>query len=588
MSIFQELIRTHRLKTSYPLFLFIMATTIVSFCTVLITRMTGAIGQAAIEFNTDLIIRLLLLMAGATAVKMLLEIVSTLVAKRFAGRTQYALRRRFATTITGIPYRTLADKSSGDLLSIYTNDLPLAANLIAENIPQILGELITLLIATVFMILIHPWYTLIFFLLFPPLMYLQFKVSQPIQKFVADASAKRGMYNATVNDSLQNTAMVIAYSLEDTMEKRYQSQYQAYFAAQMKRILMFTKLIITGITATFIPMFFIFIASALAVVDGTMTVGNFIALTTIALSAISFLTMLSQRLSSMQTGRASARRLLDATQDELEEASGQTAAQTGTDAFSFENVSFTYSSNFGRNILQDINLTIPAGSKVAVVGTSGCGKSTLIKLMLSLFEQDQGIIRVFGADTRSMPRRQLRDLIAYVPQDSFLFPESIRENLTCVRRDGQDDDRSLIKACRDAGILSFIEGLPNGFDTVLTEAADNVSGGQRQRLAIARALYKDAPILLLDEATAGLDSVTEKALLETFLAATEGRTAVVVAHRLSAITACHRIVVMDKGRIVEDGTYQELMARDSVFADLYKQQAQEDSGDQLPGQEGQL
>ena len=163
-------------------------------------------------------------------------------------------------------------------------------------------------------------------------------------------------------------------------------------------------------------------------------------------------------------------------------------------------------------------------------------------------------MRVFGVDVRQAKRKELRDLIAYVPQDSFLFPGTIRENLTCVREADRQDEAALLQACRDAGILGFLESLPGGLDTVLAEGADNFSGGQRQRLAVARALYKDAPILLFDEATSGLDPATEQALLEALYTAAHGRTVIAVAHRQAAIAACDRVLVMENGRICGEVT----------------------------------
>ena len=156
-----------------------------------------------------------------------------------------------------------------------------------------------------------------------------------------------------------------------------------------------------------------------------------------------------------------------------------TVSDFSAPAFELSSVSFAYASNSSPKTLDGINLVIPAGSRVAIVGPSGCGKSTLMKLMLSLLEQDTGGIRIFGTDTKSISRRQLRGLIAYVPQDSFLFPGSIRENLAWAREDEKQDEEAMQAACRVAGILSFIEELPDGFDTLLTESADNISGGQR-------------------------------------------------------------------------------------------------------------
>lgn len=561
METFRLLIGSHRLKLAGTAFLYLLPTAVVCAADVALTRITGAVSEAALARNMALIWNLLLLMAGVTAAKLVSGVTATAAIRRFGARVQYAFRERLAGRLTAVGFRELAQKSSGDLLSVYSNDLPLAAGLLATDLPQLMSEFLALLFSAALMVVIHPWYTLLFFAMFPPLTLLQARMAAPIGPLVADAQEKRGVYNATVLDSLQNTAVVAAYGLEDVMERRWEQQYRAYFAAQMRRISVFGRLIIGGLLATFLPLFFLFLAAALSVVSGRMAVGDFVALTALALTALSFLSMLSQRLNSVEIDLAGARRLLGAAppsvgsgEDDCAEAEAPPFRLDGSaPAFAFQDVSFAYEPD-GTPTLVGVDLAIEAGSRVAIVGGSGSGKSTLLKLMLSLYTPDQGELRVFGVDVRQAKRKELRDLIAYVPQDSFLFPGTIRENLTCVREADRQDEAALLQACRDAGILGFLESLPGGLDTVLAEGADNFSGGQRQRLAVARALYKDAPILLFDEATSGLDPATEQALLEALYTAAHGRTVIAVAHRQAAIAACDRVLVMENGRICGEVT----------------------------------
>ena len=265
-----RLLRVHRLRIVRSASLFLISAAAVCLCDVSMVRVTGSISQAALDRKTTLVYQFLLLLAAITAVKILFGVVSTLVSKRFEGRTEHIFRGQFAERIVSVSYRLLSAKPGGELLSVYTNDLPQSAALLSEDIPQMFSELMTLLISAVFMALIKPWFTLVFFLLFPPLTLLQVKISAPIQNHAAEASIKRGIYNSTVNDSLQNTAVVVAYSLEEILEKRYQAQYEQYFAAQLRapRIRVFSRLVISGILATLIPVFFIFIASALSVAEG--------------------------------------------------------------------------------------------------------------------------------------------------------------------------------------------------------------------------------------------------------------------------------------------------------------------------------
>ena len=223
--------------------------------------------------------------------------------------------------------------------------------------------------------------------------------------------------------------------------------------------------------------------------------------------------------------------------------------------------------------LDGVSFEIKRGSRVAFVGGSGSGKSTVLKLLLGLYAPQEGTLSVMGANTADISLESLRDVFAYVPQDSFLFPEPISGNIT-----GQSevsDKAKLEKACRDAGILEFIESLPEGFDSTLSESAENVSGGQKQRIALARAFYRDAPIILFDEATSALDPATETAVLQSFNALADDKTIIMVAHRLKAIDFCDSIIVLDAGKIASIGTHDELITSCAIYKKLYESQQKE-------------
>jgi len=206
-----------------------------------------------------------------------------------------------------------------------------------------------------------------------------------------------------------------------------------------------------------------------------------------------------------------------------------------------------------------------------------------LKLLLGLYEPQSGNIFISGKNINVLSKTALRAHFAYVPQDNFMFPESIGENILCVNP-GSRDKSKLEESCRNAGILDFINGLPDKFGTVLSESAENVSGGQRQRLAIARAFYKDSPAVLFDEATSALDPVTVEGILNTFEALMENRTVLMAAHRVKAIAACNTIIVMEAGKIVGTGIHEELINDNAVYASLYASLT--DSGSET-GQEGE-
>jgi len=236
----------------------------------------------------------------------------------------------------------------------------------------------------------------------------------------------------------------------------------------------------------------------------------------------------------------------------------------------FDNVSYRYD-DAGEDVLRAIQLTIPAGQKVGLVGPSGAGKTTITHLLLRFADITGGVIRINDADIRDVTQKSLRSAIAYVPQEPMLFHRTLRENIAYGKPDATDEE--IREAAIQANALDFIKSLPHGFDTLVGERGVKLSGGQRQRIAIARALLKNAPILVLDEATSALDSESEKLIQDALEKLMEGRTSIVVAHRLSTIATLDRIIVLDKGRIAEDGAHTELLKQKGIYAKLWAHQS---------------
>ncbi len=243
--------------------------------------------------------------------------------------------------------------------------------------------------------------------------------------------------------------------------------------------------------------------------------------------------------------------------------------RTASTTVRFENVSFAYAG--GGTLFEGLDLDVPGGSRVGFVGRSGGGKTTLTRLLLRMTDIDGGRILVGGQDIGKLRQADLRSLIAYVPQDPAMFHRTLRENIAFARPDATDAD--IRRAAEAAHVTEFADGLPHGFDTLVGERGVKLSGGQRQRVALARAIVRDAPILLLDEATSALDSESELLVQEALWRLMEGRTALVVAHRLSTVAGMDRLVVLDRGRIVEQGSHQELLTADGAYAKLWLHQS---------------
>merc|ERR1712223_1520235 len=235
----------------------------------------------------------------------------------------------------------------------------------------------------------------------------------------------------------------------------------------------------------------------------------------------------------------------------------------------FEKVCFEYVE--GKKILDELSFTVPAGKRVAVVGGSGSGKSTLIRLLYRFFEPNQGTIKIGNDDINKLDIECLRKEIAIVPQDSVLFHNTIKHNINYGNLNAQED--AVIQAAKMAEIHDSILTWPNGYETQVGERGLKLSGGEKQRVSIARAILKDSPILVFDEATSSLDSITENSIMRALNKATQGRTSILIAHRLSTVVNCDRILVLDKGRIAESGTHHELIANpESLYTKLWQSQ----------------
>ena len=263
-------------------------------------------------------------------------------------------------------------------------------------------------------------------------------------------------------------------------------------------------------------------------------------------------------------------RLMD-TSVEVEDVPGAPILAVSEPSLAFDNVTFGYED--GRTILNGLSFEVPAGTTLAIVGPSGAGKSTIARLLFRFYDPQGGRIVIDGQDIAKVQQESVRAAIGIVPQDSVLFNDTLAYNIAYGAEDA--DETTVETAARDAALMPLIERLPDGFETAVGERGLKLSGGEKQRVAIARTLVKNPPILLLDEATSALDTRTEQEILGTLKRLAQGRTTIAIAHRLSTIADADRIIVLEGGELAENGTHASLLARGGLYADMWAQQAQE-------------
>ena len=407
------------------------------------------------------------------------------------------------------------------------------------------------------------------------------RFSRRVRKETKNAQKQLGGLQALLQETFQGNRVVKAFGMEDYERGRFNTELRRLFRIYMRvaRIKAFTGPLIEAMGAFAVVAVVWYATSSL--MAGTRTLGSFAGFFTTMILVYDPFKGLSKSNNTIQAGLAAAERVFEM-MDEPSDVPDDPAAveiPSGPLGIRFDHVSFRYGVEW---VLHDINLEVGAGKVIALVGMSGGGKSTIADLIPRFYDVQEGRVAINGVDIRRIKLASLRSQIGLVTQATFLFNDTVRANIAYGSTD-RDPER-IVKAARLANAHDFILRLPQGYDTVVGELGVRLSGGERQRIAIARALLKDAPILVLDEATSSLDSEAERSVQEALEVLMENRTTLVIAHRLSTVRRADRIIVVEHGRIVEQGTHDELFARDGEYRKLYDLQFV--AGEEAPGNGG--
>ena len=490
----------------------------------------------------------------------------------FLGRVSHAI---IVDLRTGL-FSKLQDKSltfyhnsnSGSIVSSMTNDINLFQQALSTGITWILQMMLSFLAVVAILFSMDLMLTLVILASFLLIMAVTKLLGKPVKSVSRQAQEELSRVTGSLNQSVNGISVIKSFTLEDFASSLFRSQNEKWYSL-MKR-----QLNIKARSSLFIhylnmgQIILIMGLGAWKISRGDMTLGALTAFVMYVQSLASPLGMLSQLYVDIQRALSAAERifrLMDGEEGISEPEAGDSLPHP-EGQIRFRHVAFSYKRK--EKVLDDVDFTVPPGATAAFVGSSGAGKSTIMNLIPRFYDVSSGSIEFDGKDIRRLSKKRLRSLIALVPQSTYLFDMSIRDNIACGKVDATTGE--IVEAAKKANAHDFIMAMPDGYETKTGEGGALLSGGQKQRLAIARAFLKDASLLLLDEATSALDNVSEKLVQDAVDKLMRGRTTLIVAHRLSTIMDADIIFVMDRGRIVGRGTHRDLLDSNRVYRKIYR------------------
>ena len=507
-----------------------------------------------------------LVIIGVFALRGFMSFAESYLMSYIAGRVATDIRKELNAHILSLSLSFFHRHPTGALISRMTNDVGLAAGSLTGAVVSLVRDSTSLIALTIASFVMDPMLALIAFVVFPASVLPVMKMGKKMKKFTKRSQVKIGTLTSLMQETIQGTRIVKAFGMEKYEQERFGRENERLFKLGIRA---------SRIRAIVAPAMELLAAFAIggvvwyggySVIGGIRTQGQFMAFMAAMFLMYQPFKKLAGTNSTIQQGIVGADRIfevLDTKSDVQERPDAQMAPRLSRE-IEFHEVSFGYDRKL---VLTNINLKIRAGEMVALVGVSGVGKSTLADLIPRFYDATSGRITIDGVDIRQVTLESLRSQIGVVTQHTFLFNDTVKNNI--AYGDRSKDMDHIIAAAKAANAHDFIMAAPQGYDAVIGEMGLRLSGGERQRLSIARALLKDPPILILDEATSSLDSESERLVQDALERLMAGRTTLVIAHRLSTIRKANRIVVLVDGSIVEEGTHEELVTREGEYNKLY-------------------
>ncbi|MCR1961929.1 ABC transporter ATP-binding protein [Thomasclavelia cocleata] len=559
-----------------PYQLIIIVIFVLSFFSVCLTLLTpvlfgraidSLIGINQVDFNA-LIVQLMIIV-GVIVVCVLVQ----WLLGQFTNKITYSitndLRDKVFEKLHLLPLKYIDSHPHGDIIGRVINDIDLIGNGLLQSFTSLFTGVVTIIGTIIIMCLINLSIAIVVIVLTPLSLLVASIIVKRTHVYFKEQLEIRGEMNGYIEEMIGNQRLIKAFNYEKTNEKRFQEINQRMHVSGVKSqfygaLINPTTRIVNSLVYGAVGVF-----GAISVLNGHFTVGLLSSFLTYANQYTKPFNEISSVMTEMQTALAASQRVFNLLDEQNE--SFVVNPQIVNDIqgkVTLKDVCFSYEPNV--SLIKDLNLKVKSGQTVAIVGKTGCGKTTLINLLMRFYDQNNGVITIDDVDTLKMDRDYLRKLYGMVLQESWIFKGTIKENIAYGKSDA--DDEEIIAAAKKARVHKFIMKLPDGYETMIEEDGGNLSQGQKQLICIARIMLTKPPMLILDEATSSIDTRTELQIQEAFDIMMEGRTTFIVAHRLSTIKNADIILFMDKGRILEQGTHQELLDKQGYYYNLYNSQ----------------